>query len=118
LGRIDAVVARANSKVFFNPKQSPAVVTSGNHVTAQVLEFHDVLGIEVGGESAEARRWREAASEHWDSARVVGVSGVHAAKVIGGETREHARSVAGRLSNRIAERKVRRDAEDQQHDDR
>ena len=48
LGRMNAAVGVANSKVLFNPKQSPAVVKSSNHVAAGVHEFHELLGIESG----------------------------------------------------------------------
>ena len=117
LGRMNAAVGMANSKVLFNPKQSPAVVKSSNHVAAEVHEFHELLGIESGRESSEARRWREAAAERWDSARATGASSVDAVKNFGGETRDQARSVKGKLSNRIAERKLRRSEDDEQHDE-
>ena len=113
LGRMNAAVGRANSKVLFNPKQSPAVVKSSNHVAAEVHEFHELLGIESGRESSEARRWSEAAAERWDSARATGASSVDAVKNFGGETRDQARSVKDKLSNRIAERKLRRSEDDE-----
>jgi hypothetical protein len=53
LSRMDAAVGRANSKVLFNPKQSPAVVRSSNHVAADVHEFRELLGIDSGRESSE-----------------------------------------------------------------
>ena len=117
LGRMNAAVGRANSKVLFNPKQSPAVVKSSNHVAAGVHEFHELLGIESGRESSEARRWREAAAERWDSARATGATSVDAVKNFGGETRDQARTLKDKLSNRIAERKLRRREDDEQHDD-
>jgi hypothetical protein len=114
LGRMDAAVGRANSKVLFNPKQSPAVVKSRNHVAAGVHEFHELLGIESGRESSEARRWSEAAAERWDAARATGAASVDAVKNFGGETRDQAKSMKDKLSSRIAERKVRQ-SEDEQH---
>ena len=63
--RMNAAVGMANSKVLFNPKQSPAVVSSSNHVATEVHEFRELLGIESGHESAETRRWGEAAAERW-----------------------------------------------------
>ena len=77
---MDAAVGRANSKVLFNPTQSPAVVQSSNHVATGVHEFHELLGIESGRESSEARRWREAAAERWDKARETGAESVDAVK--------------------------------------
>ncbi|HEV2068254.1 MAG TPA: hypothetical protein VGR26_00505 [Acidimicrobiales bacterium] len=117
LGRMNAAVGMANSKVLFNPKQSPAVVKSSNHVAAGVYEFHELLGIESGRASSEARRWREAAAERWDSARATGASSVDTVKNFGGETCDQARSMKGRLSNRIAERKLRRSEDDQHHEE-
>ena len=117
LGRMDAAVGRANSKVLFNPKQSPAVVESSNHVAAGVYEFHELLGIASGRESSEARRWSEAAAERWDSARATGASSVDTVKNFGGETRDQARSMKNKLSNRISERKLRQSEHAEQHDE-
>jgi hypothetical protein len=117
LGRMDAAVGRANSKVLFNPMQSPAVVKSSNHVAAEVNEFHELLGIESGRESSEARRWSEAAAERWDSARATGASSVDTVKNFGGETRDQARSMTDKLFNRIAERKLRQSEDAEQHDE-
>ena len=117
LGRMDAAVGRANSKVLFNPKQSPAVVKSSNHVAAEVNEFHELLGIESGREPSEARRWREAAAERWDSARATGASSVETVKNFGGETRDQARSMKDKLSNWIAEQKLRQREDAEQHDE-
>lgn len=117
LHRMATAVGMANSKVLFNPMQSPAVVRSTNQVAAGVLEFRQVLGIESGYESPEARRWREAAAEHWDSARSTGASTVDAVKNFGGETRDHARSVKDKLSNRLADRKLRSGDHDAERDE-
>lgn len=117
LVRMDAAVSRANSKVLFNPKQSPAVVKSRNHVAAGVHEFHELLGIESGRESSEARRWSEAAAERWDSARATGAASVDTVKNFGGETRDQAKSMKDKLSKRIAERKLRQSEDAEQHDE-
>ncbi len=116
LGRMNAAVGIANSKVLFNPKQSPAVVKSSNHVAAEVHEFHELLGIESGRESSEARPWADAAAERWDTARATGARGINEVKRFGGKTRGRARSVRDKLSDRIAERQLRR-REDPEEDD-
>jgi len=108
LTRMNRAVGLANSKVLFNPKQSPAVVRSSNQVSGEIHGFHELLGIESGLESSEARRWKEAAAERWDSARATGARGLDAAKQLGGETRGKASSVKSKLSERVAERKPRR----------
>jgi hypothetical protein len=117
LGRMSAAVDMANSKVLFNPWQSPAVVKSSHHVAAGVHEFHELLGIEPGRESSEARRWSEALAERWDSALETGTSIVDTVKNFGGETRDQARSVKDKLSNRITERKLRRSEDAKQHNE-
>ena len=107
LGRMNTAVGMANSKVLFQPE----AVAGGGQVEqpgrSRCREFHELLGIESGRESSEARPWREAAAERWDSARATGVSSVDGVKNFGGETRDQARSVKGKLSNRIAQRKLR-----------
>ncbi len=108
LARMDAAAGVANSKVLFNPKQSPAVVRSSNLVTVEVHEFHELLGIESGHASSETRRWSEAAAERLDKARAAGGQGFDGVKRFGSEARGQASSVKGRLSDRIAERKLRR----------
>lgn len=113
LGRMNAAVAKANSKVLFNPKQSPAVVESSNVVVAEVREFHELLGIESGRESSEAKRWREAAAERLDQARSAGGQGVEGLKRFGGEAREQAGSMKDKLSEKLAERKRARRSDDE-----
>ena len=112
LGRMNAAVAKANSKVLFNPKQSPAVVKSSNSVAADVLEFHDLLGIESGRESSEAKRWIEAAGERWDKARVTSAQGVDGLKRFSGEARDKAGSMRHKLTDKLAERKRARGKDD------
>ncbi|HVF20813.1 MAG TPA: hypothetical protein VNA14_11300 [Mycobacteriales bacterium] len=113
LGRMDAAVGMANSKVLFNPKQSPAVVTSSNHVATGVHEFHELLGIESGSEASEARRWREAAAERWDKTRSTGAQGIDVAKRVGSETRGRAGSIRDALSDKLDGRKLRRRENDE-----
>jgi hypothetical protein len=118
LSRMDAAVGRANSKVLFNPKQSPAVVRSSNHVAADVHEFHELLGIESGRASSEARRWSEAAAERWDATRATGAASLDTAKSFGGEALGQARSMKGKLSNRMSERKLRQSEDAEQDGER
>jgi len=108
LERMSAAVEKANSKVLFNPKQSPAVVTSRNQVATEVHEFHDLLGIESGAESSEARRWKEAAGERVDQARATGAQGIGGVKRFGSGAIGKAGSAKSRLTGKLAERKVGR----------
>lgn len=108
LARMDAAAGTANTKVLLHPTTSRAVVHSSNHVASVVDDFHGRLGIELGRESLEARRWMDAAADARDKALVTGGVGVDAAKALGNETLGRARSVTGRLSGGIAERALRR----------
>ncbi|MFV0315938.1 MAG: hypothetical protein ACK5O2_03115 [Microthrixaceae bacterium] len=119
LARMRAAVGVANSKVLFNPRLSPAVVDSANHVAEEVHEFRELLGIESAHEATDTRRWSEAAGERWDDAREAGSQGVDAVKRFGGGTLRRAGSLKDsvgslkeRASDRLAERKQRRHSDD------
>ncbi|MEV0006275.1 hypothetical protein AB0H28_28895 [Micromonospora sp. NPDC050980] len=114
MARMDAAAGRANSKVLLNPMDSPAVVRSRNHVSVAVVDLHGRLGIEGAAESAEARRWADAAKEVRDKALETGADGVDVARRVGNETFDRARSVTGKLSGRITERVLRRRGDDQE----
>ncbi len=104
LARMAAAAGTANAKVLLHPASAPAAVLSSNRVTAAVVEFQGRLGIEQAVASADARRWIEAATEVRDRAIVTGTAGVDAARALGEETAQRARTVAGRLSSTVAER--------------
>lgn len=108
LARMSTAVDRANSRVLFNPTSSPAVVRSGNHVAADVHAFYELLGVESGHTSSEARRWREAAAASWDGARATGAKGLDSVKQFGSGTRDAAKSAKDKLSTRLADRNLRR----------
>lgn len=109
LDRLRSAVGTANSKVLLNPLRAPAVVRSSNEVAESVVAFREVLSIESERQSAEARRWLDAASEAWDTVRENGVGGVEAVKTLGAGTVQQAKSVKQKLVGRAAGR-VRRDA--------
>jgi hypothetical protein len=113
LERMNAAVHAANSKVLFNPKQSPAIVRSSNHVSVEVHEFRELLGIESAHETSESRGWGEAAAERVEKAREVGAHGVDGVKRLGGEALGRAGSVKGKLPGRLSERKLRRQENDE-----
>lgn len=111
--RMSAAVDIANSKVLFNPKQSPAVVIASNAVAADVHEFHDLLEIESGHNSTDSRRWSEAAADTWGKARAAGGHGVGAVKRFGSGARSQASAAKGKLGDRLAERATRRTRNDE-----
>ncbi|MFJ5119647.1 hypothetical protein [Kitasatospora sp. NPDC088548] len=108
MARVDAAVGTANTKVLLHPTASPAVVHSSSHVAIAVVDFHGRLGIERGRQSLGARRWVDAAAEARDKVFETGAEGVGAARRLGIETLDRARSVTGKLSSGIAERVLRR----------
>ncbi len=117
LARMIAAAGTANSKVLLNPTESPAVVESSNRVATCVYDFHGLLGIESGRQSAEARRWVDAAAERWDKVRETGAESIDTVRHFGNETRGQARSVRDKLSDRIAERRLRRREDDEERDE-
>ena len=113
MARMDAAAGTANTKVLLHPTTSPAVVQSSNHVATAVADFHGRLGIEsgravIGGETMGWTRPRRSR----DKALETGAEGVDAARRLGNETLDRAKSATGRLSSRIAERALRRRGDD------
>ncbi|TCM39614.1 hypothetical protein EV648_114136 [Kribbella sp. VKM Ac-2568] len=108
MARMDTAAGTANTKVLLHPTTSRDVVHSSNHVANAVVDFHGRLGIERGRQSLEARRWTEAATEVRDKALETGADGVDAARRLGDETLDRAKSATGKLSNRITDRALRR----------
>ncbi|WP_067196415.1 hypothetical protein [Microbacterium sp. XT11] len=118
LERMDAAAEVANSKVLFNPLESPAIVSARNGVNGSVGEFHTRLGIEELREGVDAKRWSRAVAETRDAALHAGGIGVNAALRAGAEGAERAarvgaegldkvRSLAGSVGG-LAERTFRR----------
>ncbi|QHC32283.1 hypothetical protein [Streptomyces sp. HF10] len=108
MARMDTAVGTANTKVLLHPTASPAVVHSSNHVATAVVDFRERLGIERDRRSSDARRWVDAAAETRDKVLETGAEGVDAARRLGIETFDRARSVTGKLSSGFTERVLRR----------
>ncbi|GAB3843184.1 hypothetical protein GCM10029963_17460 [Micromonospora andamanensis] len=114
MARMDAAAGTANTKVLMHPFDAPAVVQSSNHVSTAIVDFQGRLGIEGARQSSEARRWADAAKEVRDKALVTGADGVDAARRLGNETFDRAKTVKGKLAHRIAERAARLRGDDEQ----
>ena len=102
MSRIDRAAATANTKVLTNPTKAPAVVRSRNQVATVITGFHEALGLERAHEESEARRWSEAARTTGNKALAAGADRVDAARRVGGETADRAKSVSGKLTRRVA----------------
>lgn len=116
MARMDAAVGAANTKVLLHSTASPAVVRSSNHVAIAVVDFHGRLGIERDRQSLDARRWVDAAAETRDKVLETGAEGVDAARRLGMETLDRARTVTGKLSNGVTERVLRRRGDSEERD--
>ncbi|MBB2742695.1 UNVERIFIED_ORG: hypothetical protein FHR35_002517 [Microbispora rosea subsp. rosea] len=116
MARMHAAAGTANTKVLLHPTTSRAVVHSSGQVAIAVVDFHGRLGIERSRQSLEARRWVDAAAEVRDKVLETGAEGVDAARHLGNETLDRARSVTGKLSSGIAERALRRRGDDEERD--
>lgn len=116
MARMDAAAFLANAKVLLHPGRSRDVVNSSNHVALAVGDFHGRLGVERGRQSWEARRWADAATEVRSKVLETGADGVGAARRLGNDTFDRARSARGQLSRRIAERPLRRREDDEERD--
>jgi hypothetical protein len=114
MARMDAVAGTANTKVLLHPTTSRALVHSSNHVGIAVIDFHGRLGIDRVRQSLEARRWVDAAAQVRDKVLETGAGSVDAAKHLGNETLDRARSAVGKLSSGIAERALRQRGGDEE----
>ncbi|MEO3765353.1 hypothetical protein [Streptomyces sp. B8F3] len=114
MARMHAAAGTANAKVLLHPTTSRAVVDARNHVEVAVIDFCGRLGIERERQSLEVRRWGEAAVEVKDKALEKGAENVDAARRLGKETLDRARSATANLSGGIAERALRRREDDEE----
>ena len=114
MARMDDASEKANIKVLMHPTKSPAVVQSSNHVSIAIVDFHERLGIEHTRQSSQARRWTDAAKDLRDKALETGADRVYAARRIGNDTLDRAKTATDRLSSRIAERTSRRGTDDEE----
>ena len=108
LTRLDTAASEANMKVLLHPRPSRAVVESRNHVAVAVGEFHTRLGIEGDRQSLEARRWFDAATEAKDKVLQTTADSTDAAKALGVDTFDRAKSATTRLSSGLVNRARRR----------
>lgn len=114
LARMNSAGGAANARVLLHPSKAPALVEASNQVSGSIIDFHGTIGIEDDREAVKARRWTSAASEVRDRALERGADRVDAAKRVGNQTFDRARSTTGDFSRRLAAqtRRLRSDEED------
>ncbi len=126
LARMDAAAVSANNKVLFHPLKPGEVVRSSNEVGADVLVFHETLGISGNRENLEKKRWTVAAIEARDAtveasaagvqtAGKLGARGAEAVASLGVDALRNAKDTAGRLSSAVV-LKLQRSAEEKPSD--
>ncbi len=112
LARMDAAAVTANSKVLFHPLKPGEVVRSSNEVGADVLVFHEALGISDNRVNLEKKRWVVAAIEARHATVEAGTVGVQAAGKLGARGAEavasfsvdvahNAKDAAGKVSTAV-----------------
>jgi len=102
--RLEAAAGLATSKVLLHPIACGAIVRSSNNVGSEITRFQDGLGIENSHDMQEAKRWATAVVEMRDKALDRGEDGVDAAKRLGDETLDRAKSVSVSVTSKLADR--------------
>jgi len=107
LARLGAAADAANSKVLFNPIDSPKTVAALNETALNILGIWSTLDIDSSHESTGALMWREAAAEQLDKARDISASGMDKVRGGGQKALDSARATAGNFSGKLAEKRKR-----------
>jgi hypothetical protein len=102
--RLEAAALVATSKVLLHPIASGSIVRSSNNVGSEITRFQDGLGIENSHDLQEAKRWATAVVEMRDTALDRGSDGVDAAKRLGDETLDRAKSMSVLVTSKLADR--------------
>lgn len=119
LARMDAAATTANNKVLLHPLNPGKIVHSSNEVGADVIVFHETLGITMDRRSLEKKKWVVAAGEARDEMREAGAAGLSAAARagavgaatvgrFGATTAVSAKSTASRIASELAKRTRRK----------
>lgn len=126
LARMDAAAVTANNKVLFHPLKPGEVVRSSNEVGADVLVFHETLGITDSRVNLKKKRWAVAALEARDATVEAGAAGLQTAGKLGArgadavaafsvDAAHTAKDTAGKVSSTVAS-KLRRGNRDKPSD--
>ena len=102
--RLEAAALVATSKVLLHPIASGSIVRSSNNVGSEITRFQDGLGIENSHDLQKAKRWATAVVEMRDTALDRGSDGVDAAKRLGDETLDRAKSMSVLVTSKLADR--------------
>lgn len=109
LGRLNESVERANSKVLFNPLQTPKTIDSCRAIAMSIIEVSAIFGLTTTEQKAEAKRWVDAASERIEATRNATSGTTEAVQQVSKEAAATAKAIKGKMSEKLAERQRRRD---------
>lgn len=108
LDRVTESVDRANTKVLFNPIQTPKTVESCRTIAISIIEVSAIFGVTTPEQSADARRWVDAATERIEATRQATSGTAEAVQHVSKEAAANAKALKGKISNKIAERRQRK----------
>jgi len=106
------VADRANSRVLYNPLESPKTIDVCNSVSMAIGGLSQALNLKGLSPQIEARRWRVAASEQIENARQIATDVASTVQSASKEATAATKSVKSKLVEKLGERK-RRPADDE-----
>lgn len=109
LGRLGESVERANSKVLFNPIQTPKTIDSCRTIAVSIIEVSAIFGFTTPEQKAEAKRWVDAASERIDATRQATAGTAEAVQHVGKEAAATAKALKSKMTEKLTERQRRKD---------
>lgn len=104
LERMEATADSANARALFNPFSSSAAVRSISEVAADVIDFHERIGISGEHDAIEAKHWLVAVGEVRDKAVETGTDTAENVRRFGLRAFGGALDVTEKVSNGLAER--------------
>jgi hypothetical protein len=104
LARMDEVAALTSGEVLRNPFNSRKVVTSINHTGAEIVQFHQAIGVHDEREAIEAKRWLTAAGDVRDETFAKGAEAIQVGVKLSADTYGKARKGLGRFAADVSEK--------------
>lgn len=102
-----AAAQHANDVVLLHPRTAPGIVTSANHMVADVALLRGKLGLDAADSSIEARRWAAAAADLRDAAVERGADQLETVRRFGGAAGNRVQGAARSLRAAARRREAR-----------
>jgi hypothetical protein len=104
LARMDEVGGLTSGEVLRNPFNSRKVVASINQTGAEIVQFHQAIGVHDEREAIEAKRWLTAAGDVRDDAIAKGAEAIEVSVKLSTDTYGKARKGLGRFAADVSEK--------------